>query len=825
MAELVQYRNQATSKDANGALSVVASRKVIVTRRGASVNGAQTGTLTSITVHSGALRFADNNVIQVEGDITKLAVVNGTPTVDTAIPIDSVALTVADNARLVNLGTDSSAGTGTPAYDGADALLAIYDEPLSTGTAIVDNQVTTDADGEYGFWAAAGVVDISVMDTSDQLGADSQTDADVAIGTFARLEATAGTSQEDGINAAMVAAAGTGGVVELGPGTFTIDTAIDLQGGVWLRGAGMGVTIIKVKASTAINVIQQGGTSLLSFVRVSDLTLDGNDANQVSGTGLGANIRNVSDLLVENVEIKNTRGQGVTITANDVSTERVVVRGCNIHDVCSATTGSFEAGIEISSTGALTVDDVLITGNILDKIGDGNPTPNSGEAINAGHTGLSTIISNNIMRNIQLSGVRLGKSGKANVIGNHMTNLGLSDTANGGVGIFASDVGNLLISDNTIDTIAANSDNGIEISGTAADRVIISNNRITNILNFAKACIFVGTDADTVITGNLCTASGVGISVTTSDGTTQNNKVISNNLIENPGADGIKCFGFANVSIVGNVVRSGVLRGIDVQEGTIVSGGETSEVAIVGNTVSDCTGDGIAFRGETVGVLAPDIIQRARRLVISGNVSHDNGDRGIEVVNAICVAITGNTVEGNSESGMRLSTIDDCVVSGNMIKNNGVGDVGTTDNDGILLHNTNDSMFIAGNSFIDNAGAGAFAINNTGATTTNLVIGDNFMRGNTAVSAVAITVQDVASAAALTLPNTANYFDITGTTNITSMTLTYPGHRVTLSFEGILTFTDGSNLKLAGNFVTTADDSITLVCDGVSWIEIGRSVN
>ena len=179
MAELIQYRNQATSKDANGALSVVASRKVLVTRRGASVNGAQTGTLTSITVHSGALRFADNNVIQVEGDITKLAVVNGTPTVDTAIPIDSVALTVADNARLVNLGTDSSAGTGTPGYDGADALLAIYDEPLSTGTAIVDNQVTTDADGEYSFWSAYGVVDISIMDASNQLGANSQTNPDV----------------------------------------------------------------------------------------------------------------------------------------------------------------------------------------------------------------------------------------------------------------------------------------------------------------------------------------------------------------------------------------------------------------------------------------------------------------------------------------------------------------------------------------------------------------------------------------------------------------------------------------------------------------------
>lgn len=38
-------------------------------------------------------------------------------------------------------------------------------------------------------------------------------------------------------------------------------------------------------------------------------------------------------------------------------------------------------------------------------------------------------------------------------------------------------------------------------------------------------------------------------------------------------------------------------------------------------------------------------------------------------------------------------------------------------------------------------------------------------------------------------------------------------------------FTDGSNLKLNGNFTCTADDSITLLCDGTNWIEIARSAN
>lgn len=84
----------------------------------------------------------------------------------------------------------------------------------------------------------------------------------------------------------------------------------------------------------------------------------------------------------------------------------------------------------------------------------------------------------------------------------------------------------------------------------------------------------------------------------------------------------------------------------------------------------------------------------------------------------------------------------------------------------------------------------------------------------------------VASAAALPLP-TGRVFHVTGTTNITSITSTGfgAGAVITLIFDGVLTFTDGSNLKLAGNFVTAADSTISLVYDGTNWYELSRSVN
>lgn len=83
---------------------------------------------------------------------------------------------------------------------------------------------------------------------------------------------------------------------------------------------------------------------------------------------------------------------------------------------------------------------------------------------------------------------------------------------------------------------------------------------------------------------------------------------------------------------------------------------------------------------------------------------------------------------------------------------------------------------------------------------------------------------DVASASALTL-GAGNIFDITGTTTITSITATTAGTIVLLQFDSSLTFTDGSNLLLAGNFSATANDTILLYCDGTSWFEVARSSN
>jgi len=96
-----------------------------------------------------------------------------------------------------------------------------------------------------------------------------------------------------------------------------------------------------------------------------------------------------------------------------------------------------------------------------------------------------------------------------------------------------------------------------------------------------------------------------------------------------------------------------------------------------------------------------------------------------------------------------------------------------------------------------------------------------FLKYNTLDSSAIST----ASTASLTLPTNGDFFNIIGTTSITSITASRPGREVTFTFAEQLTVTDGSNLKLAGNFVTTANYTMKLICDGINWLEVSRSSN
>ena len=81
-------------------------------------------------------------------------------------------------------------------------------------------------------------------------------------------------------------------------------------------------------------------------------------------------------------------------------------------------------------------------------------------------------------------------------------------------------------------------------------------------------------------------------------------------------------------------------------------------------------------------------------------------------------------------------------------------------------------------------------------------------------------------ASAATITPTGNAFHVSGATNIDTITVMGSATSITLIFDGILTVGDlTGNINLAGAFVTSANDTLTLVTDGSSWYETARSVN
>jgi len=71
----------------------------------------------------------------------------------------------------------------------------------------------------------------------------------------------------------------------------------------------------------------------------------------------------------------------------------------------------------------------------------------------------------------------------------------------------------------------------------------------------------------------------------------------------------------------------------------------------------------------------------------------------------------------------------------------------------------------------------------------------------------------------------ASLISVSGSTEIKKITATYNGHRITLKFSGAPKVTDGENLRLKETATFSADDTLTLVCDGTNWYEVSRSVN
>lgn len=334
-------------------------------------------------------------------------------------------------------------------------------------------------------------------------------------------------------------------------------------------------------------------------------------------------------------------------------------------------------------------------------------------------------------------------------------------------------------------------------------------------LNGTHGIGFIGICIDSEITNNVAWDNGQGDPTAdniTAYNSSINNLLVANNVTKGGLNNGIHVGGNL-VVVTNNTVTNATQYGIALlaknSSGDVV---EMTDFALSNNVVKSCGLSGYWLYKTSFGS-------------VTGNVSRGNTGHGIATDEVSFTTFNGNTLAGNAQCGYRNETASLANIYSNNIAASNTGH-------GFELKNVTVSS-VSGNNCRSNGGfgitgGGTAGANNIVANITRLNTAGhiNTMPSNTRIADNDLGAsRSVASATTITLPVGGDYFYITGTTNITSITGSWTERRVTLQFDDVLTVTDGGNLNMAGNFVTAWKATISYIFDGTNWVETSRSLN
>lgn len=607
-----------------------------------------------------------------------------------------------------------------------------------------------------------------------------------------------------GLQAAVDYLAGGKGKISVGPGTLDVTATIWLHSGCHIQGSGIDTTIIRRATgsmangqpahSGAVICSSQFGSNgtisdsshTLTDITISDLTADGNYTNfgAVTDTALvpsGIRVDYCDGVRLYNVGASNTLGDGFRIR----NCRNVIARGLHGNLVGQSATVQARNGVNlIGDYGAAgnwglnyTVSNVL-----LENVGD--------EAIQC--SGINQVSISNV--DVDTCDFVFEVTDSPTVPGTIYRNWNISNINARNVTDYFITFNyanqdlyeNITFSNITVSGHATLHDGGVisfpGTSGRFLKRIKFENCVFTNIntkdTTSRNWCDIVSGDTtghqDISIRG--CTFEGLSTSVRTGD-------------------IGVSIRGQnRNHSISSCIFRYVPGVGIRVNDHTGVAGITIQDIQIEDVTVETANGQG--FRVTSASATATGTLK---------SIYHVN-----------CVAKDTNIVTVGAGFDCNISqagaTIQQIFYLGcRAYKTSGVNmthGVILTQSAGVL-----DSIQI---SDCDFSGTATNWLNSSG-TPTNVHFTPPTGRG-----------ADIPSAATITIPQNGGIFHVTGTTNITNgLTVNKwdNGRFAVLIFDGILTMSDTGTSKLSANYVTTADDTLTLQCDGTNWYEIQRSAN
>jgi hypothetical protein len=269
-------------------------------------------------------------------------------------------------------------------------------------------------------------------------------------------------------------------------------------------------------------------------------------------------------------------------------------------------------------------------------------------------------------------------------------------------------------------------------------------------------------------------------------------------LIKDAGSHGIRLAGCTTVAITGGVITNNAGNGIYLVNQGRTLGAEKTGLTIDASTdVLTLNAHGyvdttpIQFSALTGGTgLAVNTTYYVRD-------STANTFKLAATSGGVAINVTADATAGTVKSVTVIET-SDVEIQGTIIK----GNTGW----GILAQNSTIRVSVDATVKGNTAGNISLLTNRT----TNFVV-----PGKTD------TTTTIASATTLTLPSDIAFFNVTGTTPITSITTSWPQRVIYLKFAtgAANMLVDGGNLKLGGSLSPDADDVVTLVGDGTNWYQ------
>lgn len=396
------------------------------------------------------------------------------------------------------------------------------------------------------------------------------------------------------------------------------------------------------------------------------------------------------------------------------------------------------------------------------------------------------------------------KSTGTRIYGIKVTGLVLANatTAASGRQIYCENVGQLTIADVVVTSFPAAAYRGIEFYNVSQSTVDIEVQNCVERGFYARDCVDV-----TAIAGSRADANGShGWEFDTCSGVYATNVTAYNNTGN----------GFRAVGTIGSPVLATAGNSFHFYTGCVADTSGSDNWYLSALVKSDLTACWGATQKNTTVDLHGFVLTGCVGVELAGCKALTNNAIGLHITGgSVGIQVTGGRYDGNGKQAGSARREGIVIATGTKVQMDGVmmtdSQVSKTQQYGLRVQATCDVLLMSNCNMEGNV-TYPFAFD---AVPVNFKESSNY----TALSA------SVASAAALDPPIFSSVLFVTGTTSITSINGLVRDRRITLVFQGALTVTDGGTLNLAGNFVTTAGDTMTLVSDGANWYEVARSVN